>query len=262
MRYMQALYTHDGRAITQQDFTDALRKAGIARGDAIFVHSDVKVFGKIALRNKTVLMRSLAEVLEKSVGEEGTVVMPTFSYSFCKGETYDRAQTRSTVGALTDFFRTEPGVERSIHPMFSVAAWGAHRASFMETSRDSFGAGTAFETLRRLRGTIVLFGTDFQACTFLHHIEQMHAVPYRFMKTFEGTIVDGAASYRDAYTYFVRPLDGTIENDFNVIEPHLREKGLLREASVGNGVIRAVSAEQLYKEGMRLLDRDPHFFVA
>ncbi len=262
MRYMQALYTHDGRAITEQDFANALRKAGVARGDTIFVHSDIKVFGKIALSGKTALLQSLTDVLEKSVGGEGTVVMPTFSYSFCKGEAYDKAHTRSTVGALTDFFRTEPGVERSVHPMFSVAAWGARRGSFLETSKDSFGAGTVFETLRRLGGTIVLFGTDFQACTFLHHIEQMHAVPYRFMKTFEGMIVDGAASYHDAYTYFVRPLDGTIENDFNVIEPHLREKGFLREARVGRGTILAVSAEQLYEEGMRLLDEDPHFFVA
>ena len=259
---MQALYTHEDHAITAGDFLDALRKTGIENGDTIFVHSDIKVFGKITIGDKAELMRALVSVLEECVGPEGTVVMPAFSYSFCKGEVFDTASSRSTVGALTDFFRTEPGVGRSIHPIFSVGAWGAHRKDFMRTTKDSFGEGTVFDTLRQKDGKIVLFGTDFQACTFLHYIEQMHEVPYRFMKTFEGTIVDGSASYRDAYTYFVRPLDGTIENDFTVIEAPLRRRGLLREARVGNGVIFAVGADDLYDEGMRILDREPYFFVA
>lgn len=259
---MQALYINAGRALTEQDFLDALERIGVQKGDTIFVHSDTKAFGKIATNDKATLLRALIGALEKSVGVEGTVVMPTFSYSFCKNEEYDKRTTRSTVGALTDFFRSEAGVLRSSHPLFSVAAWGKHADEFMQTSKDSFGEGTAFDTLRRLGGTIVLLGTDFQACTFLHHLEQMHNVPYRSLKTFEGTIVEDASKHRDAYTFFVRPLDGTIENDFNVIEPRLRDSGLLHETVVGNGRIMSVSAKQLYDAGMQMLDHNPYFFVA
>ena len=258
---MSSLYTYDGGVLTQEDFTDALRSVGVMLGDTIFVHSDVRVFGKIAEPDKTKLLRPLVEALEASVGPGGTVVMPAFSYSFCKGEPYDPDTTRSTVGVLTDFFRTESGVERSLHPMFSVSAWGKGREAFMHTSKDSFGAGTAFDTLRQADGTIVLLGTDFQACTFLHHVEQMCGVPYRFMKTFEGVVIDGATTSHESYTYFVRPLDGTIVNDFNAIEPYLREKALLREVSVGSGRILAISARRLYDEASRLLVQDPYFFV-
>lgn len=258
---MQALYTYEERNITQQDFIDALRRVGIQSGDTVFVSSDIKVFGKIATGDKATLLHALVNVLQESVGHEGTVVMPTFSYSFCKNEEYDKNLTRSTVGALTDFFRTEAGVQRSSHPIFSVAAWGKHASEFMHTSKDSFGKGTAFDTLHRLGGTVVLLGTDFTACSFLHHIEQMHNVPYRFMKTFEGVIRDGESQYRDAYTYFVRPLDGTVNPDFNVAEPHLRSAGLLHETVVGNGRIMSVSVGQLYDEGMKMLDRDPYWLV-
>lgn len=259
---MNALYTTEGRTITERDFLDALRHIGIREGDTIFVHSDIKAFGKIAADDKTAFLRALVHALEKSVGENGTLVMPTFSYSFCNNEVYDTRSTRSTVGALTDFFRTEEGVRRAVHPLFSVAAWGKHTDKFMRTPKDSFGKGTAFDTLRRLDGTIVLLGTDFRVCTFLHHVEQMHQVPYRFMKTFEGIIKDGGATYHDSYTFFVRPLDGTVENDFSALEPHLRNAGLLKEATVGEGRIMGVLAEQLYTEAMQMLDADPFCFVA
>jgi aminoglycoside 3-N-acetyltransferase len=258
---MNALYTYEDHTITELDFINALWSIGIHAGNKIFVHSDIKAFGKIATRDKTTLLRSLVNALQESVGHEGTVVMPTFSYSFCKNEVYNKGSTRSTVGALTDFFRTEKDVQRSLHPIFSVAAWGKHADDFMRIGKDSFGKNTVFERLRELDAKIVFLGVTLQTCTFLHHVEQMHNVPHRFMKVFEGSIIDGEAKYHDAYTFFVRPLDGTIETDFSVIEPRLRNAGLLNETTVGGGRILCVSANQLYDEGMHMLDRDPYCFV-
>jgi len=258
---MQILYRHNGVDVTDKDLLHTLRQVGIQDGDTIFVHSDIKMFGKIALTDKTMLLHSLVETLKRSVGTDGTVVMPTFTFSFCKNEPFDVNHTRSTVGSLTDFFRTESGVRRSVHPIFSVAAWGAHADEFMRISKDSFGDGTAFETLRRLGGKLVLLGTQFDTCSFLHHLEQIHQVPYRYFKTFDGTIIDGELQYHDAYTFFVRNLDGSGENDFQVVEPLLRSKGLLHEALLGGGRIMSVSAQPLYAVGMRLLDTDPLGFT-
>ena len=258
---MNELYINEGRAITEMDFINALQSVGIKKGDTIFVHSDIRVFGKIVIANKKTFLRSLVNALQDSIGNEGTVVMPTFSYSFCKNKEYDKLETHSTVGVLTDFFRTEEGVRRSSHPIFSVAARGKNADDFMRISKDSFGKGTVFETLRRLNGKIVFLGADFSACTFIHHIEQMHGVAYRFIKVFEGLVVDGKSKYRDSYTFFVRPLDGTAENDFSVIEQHLKSSGLLSDVAVGRGHIMSVSAKQLYNMGMKMLDTDPHCFI-
>jgi aminoglycoside 3-N-acetyltransferase len=254
------LYMHKGEGVAEADFGHSFVELGVKKGDTLFVHSDIKPFGKIAT-SKTQLLRSIVEVLEESVGPEGAIVMPTFSYSFCKGEIFDRDATPSTVGVLGDFFRKEPGVTRSVHPLFSVAAWGKDMEEYLRTSKDSFGAGTVFETLHRKNGKILLLGTDFQSCTFLHYTEQIAQVPYRYLKTFSGTIVDADASYKDAYTYFVRPIDGTIDNDFRVIEPVLRERGVLCEATVGGGKLMLVSANELFDVSQDVLKADPYFFV-
>ena len=76
----------------------------------------------------------------------------------------------------------------------------------------------------------------------------MHNVPYRFMKTFRGSIIDGARQYEDSFRYFVRPLDGTVENDMSLIETYLREQDFLKRATVGGA-------------GMKLLDEDPYCFL-
>ena len=258
---MTPLYIHNGKKIHATDFLKALKHLGVAPGDTLFVHPDISVFGKLALQNKDTLLSGLVGVFQDSVGKTGTIAMPTFTYSFCNGVTYDKMNTRSTVGALTEFFRHQPGVERSVHPIFSVAAWGNDKARILKTRKDCFGRDTVFGTLHAMNAKIVLFGVSFQACTFLHYVEQIHAGPYRSMNTFHGTIIDGKRTYEDAYTYFVRPLDGSVENDFNRIEPYLRREDLLKETMVGNGTILLVSARDLFDAGASLLDADPYYFL-
>lgn len=251
------LYTYEGKDIYDSDFIEAFSRLGVKHGDTILVHSDISVFGKPVLEGDT-LLRGLVEVLKRSVGSEGTVVLPTFTYSFTKGEPYDPKTSRSTVGSLSEFFRTQEGAVRNLHPIFSVAAWGKHAEDFMHIGKDSLGEGTVFERARELDATFVFLGTTLGAsCTFLHYIEQMHKVPYRYMKEFTGTIVT-EHPYEDTYTYFVRNLDGSAENDLWRAEPPLRAKGILREVSIGNGIVSAARAREVYEEVMKLLDADPY----
>lgn len=256
------LYTHNGIKIYDTDFLAALRALGVSSGDTLFVHSDVVVFGRLSVESKDALLLALIDVFKEAVGEEGTIVLPTFSYSYCKSKPFDIRNSPSTVGALTNFFRQQDGVSRSAHPLFSVAAWGKDKERILQTGKDSFGPDSVFETLVNVNAKIVLFGVSFESCTFLHYVEQKHQVPYRFIKTFHGTFIDDVGhAHEDSVTYFVRPLDGTAENDMTLIEPYLREKKLVRETEVGNGTLSVIVAKELLDAGMHLLDTDPYFLV-
>ena len=62
----------------------ALRKIGVTGDDKLFVHSDLKSFGKInpeISRNEYIDAFIIA--LMEVVGLKGTIIVPTFSYSFC-----------------------------------------------------------------------------------------------------------------------------------------------------------------------------------
>lgn len=253
------LFEYGGKCIGVKDFDQALRKLPIRKGDSLLVHAGLQAFGKLGPDySRAGLCDPLIHTLKKSVGKKGTLVMPTFTYAFCKGAPYDRKRSPSEVGALSEFFRKKSGVIRSRHPIFSVAAQGAKAKRLTDVDMDSFGSRSFFARLLEERGVILFMGgaTLANASTFLHHVEQMHAVPYRFMKTFRGKIIDGGKRSVATATFFVRPLRGNIVNDAARLEKRLRRKKLLKEARVGAAFLTAIRADDLFREGMKLLDDD------
>ncbi len=258
---MKQLFIYEDSPVYDRDFVSALRSVGVVEGDVLFVHADITSFGKKANIEGEQLLGVLTETMTESVGENGTISMPTFTYSFCKGLPYDPARTPSVVGVLSEFFRKQPGVIRTRHPIFSAAAWGKKKDFLADVDTDSFGEHSIFGRLRAAQAKLVFLGAPLHSCTFLHHIEQAHGVPYRYMKTFSGSLVDGEKVSECSCTFFVLNLDMDIVVDTTKIGARLRANGSLKEARVGAGSIMAVGVEELFTEGMRMLDADPYAFL-
>lgn len=257
----RALYQTENGKLYYSDFVNALKESGIEKGDTIFVHSDISIFGKLSTSDRNFLLQNLVNALEESVGEGGTVILPTFTYSFCNKEMYNVSDTSSTVGILTEFFRRQKNVKRTTHPIFSVAVWGKNKEKLMELGKDSFGENSIFGKLHKMKGKLLFLGADFQSCTFVHHIEKMHGIPYRFVKKFSGKINDGSKEYNDEYEYFVRYLGKNVINDFSKFEKYLLDNNLMKEVKLGNGKIMVVDSVILMDEGKKLLDKDIYFFL-
>ncbi len=256
----RCLYADGEKCITKNDFIDALKSVGVANDDILFVHADIGVFGKLADGgDRATLCQSLISAL-KSAGSS-TLVMPTFTYAFCKNGIFDPRHSPSEVGVLTEYFRLEDGIIRSKHPIFSVAAAGPEAEHLTSVDMDSFGDRSFFATLHQTNGLIVFFGASFERATFAHHIEQMHGVPYRFVKTFKGILRDNGIEKEVSSTYLVRYLDQDVETYLGRLESELRVSGVLKEASVGAGKILSVRAQDMFLIGMKMLDRDIYAFL-
>ena len=258
-RAYEPLYEHEGKKIYLSHFVEALRDAGINNGNTVFVHSRVSAFGKLLAFDKNFLMQSLIDSVKDAVGSDGTIIMPTFSYSFDRNEPFDIDKTQSTVGALTEFFRKQPEVIRTAHPNHSVAIWGSNKHDLSNIGKDTFDENSIFGKLHKLDGKIVFFGAHFQSCTFIHYIEQMHKVHYRHMKKFKGeVIINGSARDEEISLY---KKYSVFFSSFSGLEKHLLEKGIMKNMKVGAGNIMAVKCRDLFDEGCKLLDKDIFFFL-
>jgi len=255
------LYKIGEMEINGDDFTKAFKEMGVAKDDVLFVHSDVSVFGFLGRKDRDYLLSSLVDAVKAAV-PQGTIIMPTFSYSFCKEEVYDIEETKSTVGALTEFFRGLSDVQRTRHPIFSVGVWGKDKEYFLDVGKDSFDKDSIFGKIHGKKAKIVFLGAPFQSCTFIHYIEQMHGVPYRFIKTFKGTIKDKGKTCEDKCTYLVRYLDEReVTVDLGRFKDYLIKNNHMRAMKLGNGRIMVVGAETLFDKGMRLLGKDINYFL-
>lgn len=228
------------------------------------VHSDVR--GCLHVAGGTVAEKF--RTIEAGLAAlSGTLVMPTFTYSFCRGVPFDVANSPSTVGALTEHFRKQANVRRTRDPIFSCAVLGDlppqwERWLFQTWDVDCFGDQSIFNYLRNLNATFVFFGVGFEACTFVHHLEQRACVPYRYMKDFGGIIRDGSEEKQTWASYFARPLDGSVEYDLGALERRMLIDGSAHEVHLPNGprllVTNARSLDVTVRNGLR---QDPQFLL-
>jgi aminoglycoside 3-N-acetyltransferase len=152
--------------IAAGDITRALADLGVGPRDTLFVHSGLKGALRLAGATRDEKLATLADGLRESV-PDGLLILPTFTYSFTgDGEPFDVASSPSTVGVLTEYFRTLPGVRRTADPLFSCGVLGElpepwARRLYGVGDVDAFGEHSVFAMLAELDAKILFIGVDF-----------------------------------------------------------------------------------------------------
>ena len=167
------------KIVLKEDLIQGFEKAGVKKGQAIMVHTSLSSLGFVCGGPQIVI-----EALIESVGQEGTIMMPTQSWKNLDPETgvhweepkewwqiirdnwpaYDKDITpTNTMGAVAEMFRKWPGAKRSDHPARSVAALGKHAAYLTENHDLSniFGTGSPIDKLYKLDGYVLLIGDGY-----------------------------------------------------------------------------------------------------
>lgn len=171
---------------TQRSLFNHLRQdVGIQSTDSVFVFSSLRGFGK--MENEA---QGVVEVLE-DVLSSGSLIFPTFTYSWCNGMDYDPQLTRAPLmGEIAENSLGRPGYSRTNHPNFSVniRCKSAEISIDTETGLDAFGEGSIFQTLYEIhpKTKILLLGGVFPDClyrsTFVHTAQQIEDAWYRYLK--------------------------------------------------------------------------------
>ena len=181
---------------SRSSFDDALRQAGVRPGDTLFVHVDLAALGDAEGATAAAARNALVrEALFDAVGPEGTILVPTYTFSFCRGEKFD-PETTTTAGGpwspTADFleeFRQLPRAVRSRDPIHSVAGVGPRAKELLESVPPTcFGEGSVFHRLLVAGAKICTIGLGLEEATFRHHVEERVGVPYRFKKLFTGRL--------------------------------------------------------------------------
>ncbi|MEO0427846.1 MAG: AAC(3) family N-acetyltransferase [Pseudomonadota bacterium] len=166
----------------------ALRRLGVAEGDAVMVHASLRRLGPVVGG-----ARGLIEALIEAVGDPGHIVMPAYSRDALMPElpnglsTEDYAHYEEAVpgfdptfsscfhlGALAETFRCWPGVVRSRHPIHSMTALGpSARRIVAHHARDwAFGLdGPMGRLAERGSAKVLLIGVGWEHCSALHTAE-------------------------------------------------------------------------------------------
>lgn len=249
--------------ITRDYIKDKLSICGISKGDIIMVSCRLPFLGELA-KDKTLIDLSkliINEILDL-IGESGTMVVPSYSYSFCRKQEFNVNSTPSTLGVFFETFRKMEGVVRTPDPIFSVCIKGA-TAEFLSGGRcdDCFGVDSFFDRFHSL-GTakFLLIGLNYHYITNFHYIEQTNKVSYRFIKEFPGIIVmpDGA-KFQRIQKYFVRDLEQYY--DFRPFFDYLEKNDIGKIVTFGNSTMRIISDKVFFDTVSKLLREKEKYFL-
>lgn len=165
-----------------EDLKQFLKKAGLKKSCHTLIHSSFRnirnAFPDISIEY---FIRSLQEI----VTDEGSVIMPAFTYCFKRSsgefEVFDRLSSPSKVGAVSEVFRNMPNVIRTSSPTHSFSLWGkAAKIIGCDNSPASpLGAGSILDWLANTPSSyIILAGVNFSALSFGHYLEAKAPVPW------------------------------------------------------------------------------------
>ncbi|MGB6775895.1 MAG: AAC(3) family N-acetyltransferase [Terriglobales bacterium] len=250
--------------------TDALLSIGVKQGSIVMVHPDAIVAAQFPAMpavgsDNEQRLDLLIEAIEAAIGSQGTLLMPTFSYSFTKGEPFDICNTPSAVGMVSERFRTRPGVRRTLDPIFSFAVRGRLAQELCTIpAKECFGAESVFAALHRWNAQIVDLGCSMsRGGTFVHYVETSHGVDYRYKKVFSGIVIspDGLAS-ECSVVYHVRDLTRGSDANLRRLQKRLADDGKSRTVEIGRSRIIAVTANELFDTAWKMLDEDPVSLIA
>lgn len=254
----------DLRTMSQETFVRQLKELGFAPGATIYLHSSMD-----ALRRRVPSLTpfKLLNLLKEMIGEEGTLLMPTFPFS---GSQYRYVQRQkifnvnrapSQVGLFTELFRRSEGVTRSFHPTHPIAAWGRHSKELVAEHHlgTAFGEKSPVCKMRQHDGLMAGLGVTPRDCFTLYHVaEELHpttrAMQYS-TDSFEMTILHGEKKI----SYQVTPLTPDLKRRYGRADSILQKEGILSYYSVKGLEFSVTNVGTFLRRSLELIDANTYY---
>ena len=251
------------RTTSIQELEDLLSTLGVCAGATVMVHSAVFTLGRIESG-----LSGLYQAFRNLLGDEGTLIVPTFTYSFRRDQVFDVRNTSAAaeIGVFSEYVRDLRGVIRSPDPLFSMAAIGPEAASLMERpSHNCFGAESIYEKLFAADTLFAALGITYNTglAAFMH-LERLGGVSYRREMRFDGLSIgyDGKP-FEDWAVHFAwdEKRYPRRYRDRDPIGLRMEKLHISKAVDFGSGHHFALRAQPFADYVLSELARDPHVML-
>lgn len=250
--------------VTKKDIIDGLKRVGLKAGANVVVHSSLKSFGKVEGGADSVV-----DALIEVVGDQGTIIMPCFTYDWQPGQRFDWSKAQSTwTGKIPTTFGQRAGTKRGKHPLYDVSVRGP-LADWVIKVNDyipmGWGENKLYYQLKDKNGSVLLLGVDHNSNSTIHICQELADVPYIANKkpmsklTLDELMAKPRKEQEDIIEFHMSSME--TEKDFNRIEPVLKAAGKIWMTKIGNAEVRYMYSRDVIELGTAALKADPRLLV-
>lgn len=243
----------------KKDLLNALEDVGVDEKSVVFMHSSLLHLGRSGVDFK-----DFESLIFSHFGDDFSLCVPTFSYSFCKCKLYHYKESKSeNLGSLTEILRLSDNQIRLNHPIQSISILGKIKnlANKIICKNAFFDEGIFGELLKQ-DAKLLFLGASIQAASLVHYSELRKNVAYRYKKEFSGIckFKDDLAPL-SSYELFVRDERTNPMLDLSVILKELKRQNAVSETRLGNGLVFSVSFKDFVKTTDEILENDEFALV-
>lgn len=225
-------------------------------GRPVVVYAAIWPLARLLGTRDRAFPNQLSERLEAIVGDNRSLLMPTFVPGYTDG-LCDLDTTPSNTGQLSEAFRQRPGVRRTVSAFFPFAVHGPDADAVIALRpQHVWGDGSLYEWFEKTDVRFLMLGAHPTHCSYLHRMEPRVGVPYRYEKTMSGTVCHEGREFELTEELYVRTLDPLALNDFTGLH------GALCDGGMKTQLIKGIPISEMGAVAMRdaflpILQADP-----
>ncbi len=226
---------------------------GLEKGQHIIVHSS---FRNIKQAFPETRIETMIEALKETITENGSLIMPAFTYCYKKSkgdyQIFDRKNSKSRVGAVSEVFRNSENVIRTSSPTHSFSLWGkaARRIDKNKSPSSPLGKNSVLDWLTNQDNSFVLLlGVDFTALSYGHYLEEVAEVPWADISPWDYMNVEKIGVSKNGKQK-LKNIPGCSKS-FKNFENYLLEKGITVPFNYKNLTGYFISIQKLYNSGLK-----------
>lgn len=242
-----------GKIYSKQYFVRQFRKLGIVKGDVLLVHSSLSKIGYVENGPKDIV-----DAILEVIGEEGHLLMPnspnaSFQLDYIKNlDFFDLANSKSKLGAISEYFRELPDAIRSAHPTEPVSCIGPEAEYFVGHhfgNLTPYNENSPFYRVSEKNGKILYLGVTLDnAGTNLHTLEDAvdnFKFPVYYQEQFEVKIRFENRTLRSMKTLVHNP-EQSKKRKCDGLIPLFEERGVLKKVKIGKAESLLVDAKGMF----------------
>ena len=161
----------------------------IKKGDKIVVHSNIGGILQYYNKDKISISEAFFSFIKKYIGKNGIIIVPAYTYQFTKNKKFSVKNSPSEIGFFSNYLLKRSWANRTLDPVFSHLIFGKIKNYDLEyKNKDAFGINSIFNLFLKNNFKIICFCCSSDRMTFIHFIESILKVNYRFVKNFKGIL--------------------------------------------------------------------------